>query len=114
MKANPRKFGSADRQLLPEGRLTGPMPWVLAIMMFLTVLAAAAGLGLGNAARSLNANIVNEAALAAGRRGAANVGQRDFEEAVDRIQLGLKKHGKVMGEEEKRSEEHKAELQLRQ
>jgi cell division transport system permease protein len=59
VKANPRKFGNADRQLLPEGRLTGPMPWVLAIMMFLTVLAAAAGLGLGNAARSLNANIGN-------------------------------------------------------
>lgn len=59
MKANPRRFGNADRQLLPEGRLTGPMPWVLAIMMFLTVLAAAAGLGLGNAASSLNANIGN-------------------------------------------------------
>jgi cell division transport system permease protein len=35
------------------------MPWVLAIMMFLTVLAAAAGLGLGNAARSLDADIGN-------------------------------------------------------
>jgi cell division transport system permease protein len=33
------------------------MPWVLAIMMFLTVLAAAAGLGLGNAARSLDADV---------------------------------------------------------
>ena len=54
-----RKFGAADRGLLPEGRLTGPMPWVLAIMMFLTVLAAAAGLGLGNAARSLDADIGN-------------------------------------------------------
>jgi cell division transport system permease protein len=53
------KVGAAERQLLPEGRLTGPMPWVLAIMMFLTVLAAAAGLGLGNAARSLNANVGN-------------------------------------------------------
>jgi cell division transport system permease protein len=59
VKTNVRKFGRADRQLLPEGRLTGPMPWVLAIMMFLTVLAAAAGLGLGNAARSLNANVGN-------------------------------------------------------
>jgi len=59
VKTNARKFGRADRQLLPEGRLTGPMPWVLAIMMFLTVLAAAAGLGLGNAARSLNANVGN-------------------------------------------------------
>jgi cell division transport system permease protein len=59
VKADPRKFGNAESQLLPEGRLNGPMPWVLAIMMFLTVLAAAAGLGLGNAARSLNANIGN-------------------------------------------------------
>ena len=57
MKAGVRKVGSADRGLLPEGRLTGPMPWVLAIMMFLTVLAAAAGLGLGNAARSLDADV---------------------------------------------------------
>jgi cell division transport system permease protein len=59
VKANQRKFGSADRGLLPEGRLTGPMPWVLAIMMFLTVLAAAAGLGLGNAANSLDSEIGN-------------------------------------------------------
>ena len=59
MKAGVRKFGAADRGLLPEGRFTGPMPWVLAIMMFLTVLAAAAGLGLGNAATSLDADIGN-------------------------------------------------------
>ncbi len=59
MKANKRKFGAADRGLLPEGRLTGPMPWVLAIMMFLTALAAAAGLGLGNAARGLDSEIGN-------------------------------------------------------
>lgn len=49
-----RIFGAADRRLLPEGRLAGPMPWVIAIMMFLTVLAAAAGLALGGAARSLD------------------------------------------------------------
>ncbi len=59
MKVKPRKFGAADRGLLPEGRLTGPMPWVIAIMMFLTVLAAAAGLGLRNAAKSLDADIGN-------------------------------------------------------
>ncbi len=59
MKAQPRKFGAADRGLLPEGRLTGPMPWVIAIMMFLTVLAAAAGLGLRNAAKTLDADIGN-------------------------------------------------------
>jgi cell division protease FtsH len=34
------------------------------------------------------ANVVNEAALAASRRGAYEVESRDFEEAVDRIQLG--------------------------
>jgi cell division transport system permease protein len=54
-----KKFGAAGRTLLPEGRLTGPMPWVLAIMMFLTVLAAAAGLGLGTAAESLGSKIGN-------------------------------------------------------
>ena len=59
MRAGVRKFGSADRGLLPEGRFTGPMPWVIAIMMFLTVLAAAAGLGLRNAAQTLDADIGN-------------------------------------------------------
>ena len=59
MKGGIRKFGTADRRLLPEGRLAGPMPWVIAIMMFLTVLAAAAGLGLGQATRTLNADIGN-------------------------------------------------------
>jgi cell division transport system permease protein len=59
VKAGVRKFGTADKRLLPEGRLSGPMPWVIAIMMFLTVLAAAAGLGLGSAAHSLTANIGN-------------------------------------------------------
>lgn len=57
MKGGVRRFGAADRRLLPEGRLAGPMPWVIAIMMFLTVLAAAAGLGLRAAAESLGAGI---------------------------------------------------------
>ena len=48
---------AADRRLLPEGRLAGPMPWVIAIMMFLTVLAAAAGLGLAGAAARLDDQI---------------------------------------------------------
>lgn len=48
---------AADRRLLPEGRLAGPMPWVIAIMMFLTALAAAAGLALGSAARELSASL---------------------------------------------------------
>jgi cell division protease FtsH len=48
------------------------------------------------------ANVVNEAALAGGRRGAGAVSQADFEEAIDRMQLGLKKRGRVMSAEEKR------------
>ncbi|HWH18863.1 MAG TPA: cell division protein, partial [Allosphingosinicella sp.] len=47
-------FSSADRHLLPEGRTAGPMPWVIAIMMFLTVLAAATGIGLDRAANGLD------------------------------------------------------------
>jgi cell division transport system permease protein len=53
MRGGVRKFGVAERGLLPEGRFAGPMPWVIAIMMFLTVLAAAAGLGLAGAASRL-------------------------------------------------------------
>jgi cell division transport system permease protein len=53
------RIGAVGRGLLPEGRLTGPMPWVLAIMMFLTLLAAATGLGLGDAAGKLDAEIGN-------------------------------------------------------
>lgn len=47
------RLGPREGRLLQEGRLSGPMPWVIAIMMFLTVLAAAAGLGLHGAAQGL-------------------------------------------------------------
>ena len=40
------------RRLLPDRRLSGPTPWIIAILMMLTLLAAAAGVGL---ARSANA-----------------------------------------------------------
>jgi ATP-dependent metalloprotease FtsH len=46
--------------------------------------------------------VVNEAALAAARAGSQIVSAHDFEEAVDRLQLGLKKQGSVMSEDEKR------------
>ena len=48
------------------------------------------------------ANLVNEGALAAARRGSSEVAQADLEEAIDRIQLGLKKKNRVMSEDEKR------------
>lgn len=47
------------------------------------------------------ANIVNEAALLAVRRGGDHVEMRDFEEAVDRVMLGLEKKSRVMSPEEK-------------
>jgi cell division transport system permease protein len=50
---NPLTTSAADRRLLPEGRLAGPMPWVIAIMTFLTALATGGGLALGNAASGL-------------------------------------------------------------
>ena len=34
--------------LLPQARLAGPMPWVIAIMVTLTVIAVAGGLALSN------------------------------------------------------------------
>ena len=40
----------AERRLLPGGRLHGPTPYVIAIMMFVMVVIAAAGLSLANAA----------------------------------------------------------------
>jgi cell division transport system permease protein len=46
-----------DPRLLPEAQLTGPMPWVIAIMIALTVVAAASGLALRNAARAASADL---------------------------------------------------------
>lgn len=53
----PFAASAAERRLLTEGRLSGPMPWVIAIMMFLTVLAAAGGLALNQAASNVTGSI---------------------------------------------------------
>lgn len=45
---------ASDRRLLAESRTAGPMPWVIAIMTFLTVLVAAAGMALTGAAGALD------------------------------------------------------------
>jgi len=47
------------------------------------------------------ANLVNEAALLAVRRGAELVELRDLEEAADRVTMGLEKKSRVMSPEEK-------------
>ena len=52
-----------DRRLIPQARLTGPMPWVIAVMLFLTLLAAAAALTLGSAARQINADLAGRATV---------------------------------------------------
>ena len=47
---------SARNRLLPEGR-RGPMPWIIAIMMFLTILAGAAGLSLAHALHRMHGEL---------------------------------------------------------
>lgn len=51
------RAGNNDARLLPEARLSGPMPWVIAIMIALTVVAAASGLALRNAAQTASADV---------------------------------------------------------
>jgi cell division protease FtsH len=48
------------------------------------------------------ANIVNEAALSGARRGAQRVSQADFADALDRVQLGLRRRGVIMTAAERR------------
>lgn len=51
MASLPRLFNrSAENQLIKQGRLAGPMPWVIAIMVALTVIAVAAALAFSKAA----------------------------------------------------------------
>ncbi len=47
------------------------------------------------------ANVINESALLAARRGAGEVAMQDLEEAIDRVMLGLEKRSRVMSEDEK-------------
>ena len=50
-------LSGGESELIPQTRLAGPMPWVIAIMVALTVIAAAAGLALRNAANSAAADL---------------------------------------------------------
>lgn len=53
----------AEARLLAEGRMAGPMPWVVAVMIFLTVLAAAAGLSLSRSARGMDAQMAGQVTI---------------------------------------------------
>ena len=57
IRRNRPRFGGDRGGLLQQARLAGPMPWVIAIMIALTVMAAAAGLTLSNLADNARAEI---------------------------------------------------------
>lgn len=57
IRRNQPRFGGERGGLLQQARLAGPMPWVIAIMIALTVMAAAAGLALSNLAENARAEI---------------------------------------------------------
>merc|ERR1712178_206392 len=48
------------------------------------------------------ANLVNEAALLAARKGRSNVSMAEFEEAKDKVMMGSERRSMVMTEEEKK------------
>jgi cell division protease FtsH len=52
------------------------------------------------------ANLINEAALLATRRGAEAVAQADFDEAIERLIAGLEKRNRVLNETERRVVAH--------
>ena len=52
-----------ERQLIPDGRFTGPMPWVMAIMLFLSLIAAAAALSLAQSARQGSDSLSRQATV---------------------------------------------------
>ncbi|OZA21233.1 MAG: cell division protein [Novosphingobium sp. 17-62-19] len=52
-----RERRGAEARLLPQGKLSGPMPWVIAIMIGLTVVASASGLALRKTANAASADV---------------------------------------------------------
>ncbi|WP_199798681.1 ABC transporter permease [Erythrobacter sp. HKB08] len=55
--------GQRAAQLVPQARLAGPMPWVIAIMVALVVVAAAGGLALSNIAGTARAELAGGATV---------------------------------------------------
>lgn len=49
--------GGPEAAIVPQARLSGPMPWVIAIMVALTLIAVAAGLALRNTVRTAQADL---------------------------------------------------------
>ena len=63
MKLRLPDLPAAEAQLFPEGRMAGPMPWVIAVMIFLTVLAAAMGMGVSRAATGVAADVAGRVTI---------------------------------------------------
>jgi cell division transport system permease protein len=57
LRSDWRERTGADSRLLPQGKLSGPMPWVIAIMIGLTVVATASGLAMRNVAKAARADV---------------------------------------------------------
>ncbi len=55
--------GEQAAQLVPQARLGGPMPWVIAIMVTLVVIAAAGGLAISNIADGARAELAGGATV---------------------------------------------------
>lgn len=55
--------GSRAAALIPQARLAGPMPWVIAIMVALTTIAAAGGLALSNLADNARGDLSGAATV---------------------------------------------------
>lgn len=55
--------GTRAAALIPQARLAGPMPWVIAIMVALTTIAAAGGLALSNLADSARGELSGAATV---------------------------------------------------
>jgi cell division protease FtsH len=98
--------GRFDRQVAIDRPDLAGREKILAVHARQVVLAP--GLALGQvAARTAGfagadlANLVNEAALLAARRGKERVDMADFDEAIDRVVAGLEKKTRVMNPQEK-------------
>lgn len=53
----PLRLSAAEQRLIPGGRFAGPTPWLIAIMMFVTVIVAGAGLAMANSASNVSSSV---------------------------------------------------------
>lgn len=82
--------GERAAQLVPQTRLGGPMPWVIAIMVALTVIAASGGLALTNLVQGARAELAGGATVQI-----VEAGPRERDRQADRAQRLLVAHPAV-------------------